>query len=47
MIHVSELKDGFVEKVSDVVKLGETVKAKVIKAEKGKIGLSLKQLNKG
>ena len=46
MIHVSELKDGFVEKVSDVVKLGEIVKAKVIKTEKGKIGLSLKQLNK-
>ncbi len=46
MIHVSELKDGFVEKVSDVVKLGEIVRAKVIKTEKGKIGLSLKQLNK-
>lgn len=46
MIHVSELKDGFVEKVTDVVKLGDVVKAKVIKFEKGKIGLSLKQLNK-
>ena len=44
MIHVSELKNGFVEKVTDVVKLGETVKAKVIKTDNGKIGLSIKQL---
>ncbi|MEE8131617.1 MAG: polyribonucleotide nucleotidyltransferase [Candidatus Paceibacterota bacterium] len=42
MIHVSELKDGFVEKVEDVVKLGDKVKAKIIKVENGKIGLSLK-----
>ncbi len=44
MIHVSELKDGFVEKVTDVVKLGEIVKVKIIKADNGKVGLSLKQL---
>lgn len=43
MIHVSELKDGFVEKVEDVVKVGDFVRAKVIKSENGKIGLSLKQ----
>ena len=42
MVHVSELKDGFVKKVEDVVKVGDTVRAKVIKAERGKIGLSLK-----
>ncbi|MDD5430924.1 MAG: polyribonucleotide nucleotidyltransferase [Candidatus Pacebacteria bacterium] len=44
MIHVSELKEGFVKKVEDVVKLGDVVRAKVIKAENGKIGLSLKAM---
>lgn len=44
MIHVSELKDGFVKKVEDVVKLGDFVRAKVIRSEEGKIGLSIKQL---
>lgn len=43
MIHVSELKEGFVDKVEDVVKIGDKVKAKIIKVENGKIGLSLKQ----
>ncbi|MDD5547719.1 MAG: polyribonucleotide nucleotidyltransferase [Candidatus Pacebacteria bacterium] len=47
MIHVSELKEGFVKKVEDVVKLGDIVKAKVIKAENGKIGLSLKAMKNG
>jgi polyribonucleotide nucleotidyltransferase len=46
MIHVSELKEGFVKKVEDVVKLGDFVRAKIIRAEDGKIGLSLKQVNK-
>jgi polyribonucleotide nucleotidyltransferase len=44
MIHVSELKDGFVKNVTDVVKLGDFVRAKVIRAEDDRIGLSLKQL---
>ena len=44
MIHVSELKNGFVKKVEDVVKLGDFVRAKIIRAENGKIGLSIKQL---
>ncbi|MBI2514860.1 polyribonucleotide nucleotidyltransferase [Candidatus Wolfebacteria bacterium] len=44
MIHVSELKEGFVQKVEDVVKLGDKVKAKIIRAENGKIGLSIKAL---
>lgn len=43
MVHVSELKDGFVKKVEDVVKVGDKVRVKVIKVENGKIGLSLKQ----
>lgn len=42
MIHVSELKDGFVQKVEDVVKIGDVVKAKVVKIENGRVGLSLK-----
>lgn len=44
MIHVSELKDGFVKKVEDVVHMGDIVKAKIIKVSEGKIGLSLKGL---
>lgn len=47
MIHVSELKNGFVEKVSDVVQLNQEVTAKVIKVEEsGKISLSMKALAK-
>jgi len=46
MIHVSELKDGFVKNVEDVVKMGDFVKAKIIKVENGKIGLSIKRLEK-
>jgi len=46
MIHVSELKEGFVKRVEDVVKLGDFVRAKVIRAENGKVSLSLKALNK-
>ena len=44
MIHVSELKNGFVKKVEDVVKLGDFVRAKIIKTDNGKIGLSIKAL---
>ncbi|MFA5052848.1 MAG: polyribonucleotide nucleotidyltransferase [Parcubacteria group bacterium] len=44
MIHVSELKEGFVKNVTDVVNVGDFVRAKVIKVEEGKIGLSIKQL---
>jgi polyribonucleotide nucleotidyltransferase len=46
MVHVSELKNGYVKKVEDVVKVGETVKAKVIRIDPdGRIGLSVKALN--
>ena len=44
MIHVSELQDGFVKNVIDVVKLGDFVRAKVYKVEDGRIGLSLKRM---
>ena len=46
MIHVSELKSGYVNKVEDVVKMGDMVKAKVIRVEDGRIGLSIKALDK-
>ncbi len=46
MVHVSELKDGYVKKVEDVLKMGDFVRAKIVKKENGKIGLSIKQLNK-
>ncbi len=45
MVHVSELKEGFVKQVSDVLKEGDFVKAKIIRADAdGRIGLSIKQL---
>jgi len=44
MCHISELADGFVDKVSDVVKVGQTVKVKVIQIDdQGRIKLSRKQ----
>jgi polyribonucleotide nucleotidyltransferase len=46
MIHVSELKEGFVKRVEDVVKMGDFVRAKIISVDDdgGKIRLSLKQM---
>jgi S1 RNA binding domain protein len=45
MIHISELSHGFVKKVEDVLELGQTVRAKVIKIdERGRIDLSLKAM---
>jgi polyribonucleotide nucleotidyltransferase len=44
MIHISELKNGFVKNVTDVLNLGDHVKAEVIKVENGKVGLSIKEL---
>ncbi len=45
MIHVSELKNGFVKTVNEVVKLGDFVRAKIIRVdESGHIGLSIKQM---
>jgi polyribonucleotide nucleotidyltransferase len=46
MVHISELADGYVRKVEDVVRLGDAVKVKVIRAEPdGRIGLSMKALD--
>ncbi len=45
MIHVSELKEGFVKNVEEVVKMGDFVRAKIIRVDRdGHIGLSLKQM---
>ena len=45
MIHVSELKQGFVKKVEDVVKVGDFVRAKIISVDDdGRIRMSIKQL---
>ena len=43
LCHISELEDGYVEKVSDVVKIGDTVQVKVIsKDDQGRLKLSRK-----
>lgn len=45
MVHISELKNGFVKTVNEVLKLGDFVRAKVIRVDAdGHIGLSLKQM---
>ena len=45
MIHVSELKNGYVKTVDEVVKVGDFVRAKIIRVDAdGHIGLSLKQM---
>jgi polyribonucleotide nucleotidyltransferase len=46
MIHISEIKNGFVNKITDVLKPGQIVKAKIIKIdENGRISLSMKALS--
>jgi len=48
MVHISELDDKRVAKVSDIVKIGDKVKVKVISlGNQGKISLSLKQAKNG
>jgi polyribonucleotide nucleotidyltransferase len=46
MVHISELADYRVGKVTDIVKVGDTVKVKVVSIdpEKGRIALSKKQV---
>ncbi len=45
MIHVSEIQGGFLKSAEDVLKVGQTVTAKIIRVdESGKIGLSIKAL---
>lgn len=44
LLHISELAPYHVNKVEDIVKLGDTIKVKVKKMENGKISLSLKDM---
>jgi len=44
MVHVSEIKEGFVKSAEDVLHVGDIVKAKIIRVEDGRIGLSIKRL---
>lgn len=47
LVHISELSDGYVGKVEDVLKLGDEFPVKVIKIdEQGKVSLSKKQAEK-
>lgn len=43
MVHISEVAPTFVNEINDFVKMGQTVKVKVLSVENGKIGLSIKQ----
>ncbi len=48
MVHVSEIQNGFVKSPSDVLKVGDMVRAKVIRVEEnGRIALSIKALSGG
>lgn len=44
MVHISEVASDYVEKISDYLKIGQTVKVKVLNiSEDGKISLSIKK----
>lgn len=45
MVHISEISDNFVKAVSDVLQIGQEIKAKIVRiSEKGEIALSIKKL---
>ena len=44
LVHISELDWQLIEDPSEIVRVGETVKAKVIDVSQGRISLSIKQL---
>jgi polyribonucleotide nucleotidyltransferase len=47
-VHISELADGYVAKVTDVVKIGDEIKVKVINIDAtGRIKLSVKEALRG
>jgi S1 RNA binding domain protein len=43
MVHISEVAPTFVSEINDFVKMGQTVKVKVLALNDGKISLSIKQ----
>ena len=47
LVHISEVALGFVKDINDHLKVGDSVKVKIVSVdEKGKIGLSIKQAMK-
>ena len=44
LVHISEIKKERVEKVSDHLKVGDTVTVKLLKIDNGKLSLSIKAL---
>jgi small subunit ribosomal protein S1 len=48
LVHVSQISDEHVEKVKDVLKVGDEISARIIKIDKAerRIGLSIKAVNK-
>ena len=44
LVHISEISAHYVANINDVYSVGDEVKAKVISTDKGKISLSIKQL---
>ena len=45
LIHISEISDNFVRNIEDYVKLGESIKAKVIDVDSFHVKLSIKNLD--
>jgi polyribonucleotide nucleotidyltransferase len=45
LVHISEMADYRVGKVTDIVKEGDMVKVKVVDIERGKVRLSMKVVN--
>ncbi|MGN0489181.1 MAG: S1 RNA-binding domain-containing protein [Ruminococcus sp.] len=43
MVHISEIAHTFVNEIKDYIKVGQTVKVKVLPSDNGKIALSIKQ----
>ncbi len=43
MVHISEVAPTFITEISDHIKVGQTVKVKVLAVNNGKISLSMKQ----
>ena len=43
LVHVSQISERRIRKPSEVLKVGDTVKAKILKVENGKISLSIKE----
>lgn len=45
LVHISEIADTYVKDIKDFIKENDVVKVKVINLDKGKIGLSIRQVN--